>query len=152
MYSDFYTTTTPGFTIGSNVDSTWLVVSAVIAIIGGIVGYIVFVSKKKDGYTGFVAWLHDFLNFKTYFINMVLKVLYMITAIYITLSSFSYIRASVAAFFLVLIFGNLLARIGYELMLMLITLVDNTTEINNKLSGKKVEEKVAPKTTKKKED
>ena len=35
---------------------------------------------------------------------------------------------------IVLLVGNLVARIGYELMFLVITLVSNTTEINKKLS------------------
>ena len=155
MYSDFYTTTpslTPSVT--TNVDSTWMIISAVLAIVGGIVAYVLFVSKKNSGeYTGFVAWLHDFLNFKKYFIEVILKAMYLICAIFITLSSFSLIGTSVAGFFLYLILGNVIARISYELVLMLITVVNNTTEINNKLSSKekKETEKSKPRPKKAKE-
>ena len=45
-----------------------IIISAVLAVVGGIAAYFLFVSKKNNGeYTGFVAWLHDFLNFKIYF-------------------------------------------------------------------------------------
>ena len=79
MYSDFYNTTT----VTSNpVDGTWLIISAVLAIVGGIAAYVLFVSRKKEKeYNGFVAWLHDFLNFKKYFVEVILKVTYLITAI-----------------------------------------------------------------------
>lgn len=135
MYSDFYDTNLISYPHYS-IDSTWLVVSAVLALIGGIVFYIVFVSTKNDDqYNGFMSWLHKFLNFKKLFINIVLKVLYMVTAIFITLSSFSFMRVSVASFFLWLILGNIIARISYEFILMLLTLVTNTTEINDKLNN-----------------
>lgn len=131
MYSDFYDTSVVQT---SSVDSTWLIVSAVLAIVGGIAAYVFFISKKNKGeYIGFVAWLHDFLNFKKFFVEVILKVMYIVTAIYITLGSFSFISSSVASFFLVLIVGNIIARIGYELILMTLTLVRNTTEINAKL-------------------
>ena len=131
------------------VDGTWLIVSAVLAIVGGIAGYFLFTAKKNNGeYTGFMAWLHEFLNFKKYFINIILKVMYMITAIFITLSSFSVIGTSVASFFLYLILGNVIARICYEFLLMLITIVDNTSEINAKLGGKKDIEKPVTKAKK----
>jgi hypothetical protein len=145
MYSDFYTPTTVST---SSVDSTWLIISAVLAIVGGIAAYVLFVSQKNKKYTGFVAWLHEFLNFKKYFIEVIIKVMYLITAIYITLGSFSFIGTSVATFFLMLIVGNIVARIGYEMVLMLLTIVNNTTEINKKLSAEK--EVPAEKTTKKK--
>lgn len=137
----------------SNVDYTWLIVSVVLAIVGGIVAYVMFVSKKnKNEYTGFIKWLHDFLNFKNFFIEMVLKVLYIMSAIFITLSSFSFISTSVAAFFMYLILGNIIVRILFETTLMFLTLVKNTSEINDKLGiSKKVVEKPTVKPEKKNE-
>ena len=146
MFDDFY---------GSNIatsygtDTTWTIVSVVLAIVGGLTAYAIFASKENSGeYSGFVAWLHDFLNFKTFFIETILKVLYIICAIFITLNSFSFIRISIADFFMSLIFGNIIARIGFELILMQITLVNNTVEINKKLGNSKKE---IPSKTKKKE-
>lgn len=141
MYNDFYDTNfissaTSGF------DTTWMIVSIVLAIVGGLAVYAIFVSQKNDGeYDGFLGWLHDFLNFKTFFIEAILKIMYLISAIFITLNSFSYIGVSIAEFFAVLIFGNIAARVGYELILMMITVVNNTTEINKKLSSKVTKEK-----------
>ena len=148
MYNDFYNAST---VTTHTVDGTWLIVSAVLAVVGGLAAYFLFVAKKNNGeYTGFVAWLHSFLNFKKFFIEAVLKVLYLITAIYITLSSFSFISSSVATFFLVLIFGNIIARISYEFVLMFLTIVNNTTEINEKLTAPKKEvEKTSVKAKKK---
>ena len=126
----------------SRVDTTWMIISLVLAIVGGIVGYIMFVSKKNNGeYTGFVAWLHEFLNFKKFLVEIILKVTYAIFAIYITLSSFSYIGFSIAYFFLYLVFGNIILRLVYELIMFIVTLVNNTTEINQKLGKNKKEEK-----------
>ena len=122
------------------IDSTWLIISAILAIVGGIVAYVLFVSKKNEGeYSGFLSDLHDFLNFKKYFIEVILKVMYLITAIFITLGSFSFIGTSVALFFLMIIVGNITARISYELILMMLTIVNNTSEINKKLSQKNVQ-------------
>ena len=77
---------------------------------------------------------------------MILKVLYMVSAIFITLGSFSLIRVSIASFFLSLILGNIVVRISYEFVLMFLTLVSNTTEINKKIGlPKKENEKPSPK-------
>ncbi len=147
MYSDLYD---KAFTSGPSVDSTWIIVSFVLAIVGGIVAYIMFVAKKNNGeFTGIVAWLHDFLNFKTYIIDVILKVLYLIIAIFITLSSVSFIPVSIAAFFVWLIFGNLAARICYEFILLFLTLVDNTTQINKKLTSIKKDKEKTKKTAEK---
>lgn len=155
-YNDFYDA--PNLVSNSSsIDSTWLIVSAVLAIVGGIVAYFLFVAKKQEDYTGFYAWLHTFLNFKTFFIDTILKVLYMVSAIFITLGSFSLIGSSVASFFLMLVLGNVLLRISYEFIMLFMTLVNNSTEINKKLSEKapkepeavveKPKKKAAPKET-----
>ena len=147
MYSDIYQ---KPLTVSTGVDSTWIIISAVIAIFGGIFAYFMFVANKdSEKYTGGVAWLHSFLNFKKLFIEGILKVMYLVTALFITLSSFSFISVSIASFFLYLIVGNVVARISYELLLMLITIVNNTTDINRKLPEPKKE---APAKSKKNTD
>lgn len=148
MYNDFYHTT---ITTTSGVDGTWVIISAVLAIVGGICGYALFVANKNNKkYTGFLEWLHNFLNFKKLLIEIILKVMYLMTAIFITLSSFSLIGSSIAGFFLYLILGNVIARVSYEMILMIITIVNNTTEINKKLPSLKEDdaEKKAKKITK----
>ena len=41
----------------------WTIVSVILAIIGGIVLYFTFLSKKNEGkFTGFLGWLYDFLR------------------------------------------------------------------------------------------
>lgn len=149
MYSDFYNTPIQSSSV--NLDTTWIAISAVLALVGGIVIYFMFVADKKGVYTGFVAWLHDFLNFKTFFINMVLKILYVVTTLFITLSSFSFISVSVATFFLWLILGNIVNRVCYEFILMFLTLVNNSTEINKKLGSKKEEVRATSKLRRKEE-
>ncbi len=151
MYNDFYNPNT--ITQPSGVDETWIIISAIVALIGGVVVYLLFVSKKNNGeYTGFVAWLHDFLNFKKFFIEVVLKSLYVISTIFITLSSFSFIGSSVAAFFLWLILGNIVNRVAYEFILMFLTLVNNTTDISKKISNTKKEPEKAMVKIRKKEE
>lgn len=129
MYNDFYTPT-----VTTTSSSNWLIVSAVLALIGGIVAYVLFINKKNNGeFKGFLEWLHDFLNFKKYFVEIILKVSYVIMLIYVTLGSFSLIGQDVTSFFVCIIFGNIGVRLVYELLMMTVTLVNNTTEINKKL-------------------
>lgn len=150
MFSDYYNTN-PVQTSVSLPDTTWIAISAILALVGGIVIYFLFVAVKSEKYTGFVAWLHEFLNFKKFFMNMVLKILYIITTIFITLSSFSFISVSVATFFLWLILGNIINRVAYEFILMFLTLVNNTTEINKKLGDRKSVEQTSIKPKKREE-
>ncbi len=116
----------------------WVIVSVILAIIGGIVVYFLFSSKKNNGeYKGFLAWLHSFLRFDKMLIEALIKIAYIITALFITLSSFSIISTSFVSFLLYLVLGNLLARVLYEFGILKIQIWKNTTEIKEELSKKK---------------
>lgn len=113
----------------------WTIVSVILAIIGEIVLYFTFLSKKNEGkFTGFLGWLYDFLTFKKMMIENVLKILYIIVALFVTLSSFGLISISFLAFLLTLVIGNVLTRVIYELLLVKLVICKNTTEINKKLN------------------
>ena len=105
----------------------WTIVSVILAIIGGIVLYFTFLSKKNEGkFTGFLGWLYDFLTFKKMMIENVLKILYIIVALFVTLSSFGLISISFLAFLLTLVIGNVLTRVIYELLLVKLVICKNT--------------------------
>ena len=115
----------------------WVIVSIVLAIVGGIDVYFTFLKKENEGkYTGFLGWMYEFLTFKKLTIESVLKILYLICALFVTLSSFSIISTSFIAFLLYLVIGNLAIRIAYELILVRLIICRNTTEINKKLDKK----------------
>lgn len=117
--------------------SIWLIISFVLAIVGGILVYFLFLSKKNEGkFTGFVAWLYDFLSFKKMFLEALLKITYLIVAIYVTLSSFALIGTSFIAFLVSLVLGNVMTRVVYEFALILLVICRNTTEISKKLGDK----------------
>lgn len=155
MVNDYYYNyNTPASSIAKS--SIWLIIALVLAIVGGIVAYFLFAKKENKGeYTGFVAWLHDFVNFKKFFVEDILKIMYLISTIYVTLASFNFIGSNFAAFFLILVLGNVGVRIGYEFVLMTLTLVTNTTSIDRKLTKLTANKDVVPaetKTTKKKKE
>ena len=66
-------------------------------------------------------------------IEQILKISYLFFAIFITLGSFSLIGYSFIAFLLLLIVGNLVLRIIFELILMAVMIWKNTNDINKKL-------------------
>ena len=122
--------------------SVWLIVSIILAVIGGILIYFLFLSKKNEGkFKGFVGWLYDFLSFKKMFMEALLKITSLIVALYITLSSFALIGSNFIGFLAMLIIGNVVARLVYEFSLLLLVICRNTTEINKKLSKKDKENK-----------
>ncbi len=109
---------------------TWSIVALIIAIIGGIVLYFtVFSEKNKSKYNGFMAKLYNFVKFKELIITGLLRVLYLIIALYITLSSFALIGQSFLAFIIMLVVGNIILRIVFEYLLVLLGIYENTHEI-----------------------
>lgn len=109
-------------------------IAFIVAIAASIVIYFVFMDKKEESkYTGFVKNLYDFLHFKINFIEAFLKIAYLTTTLYVTITSFSLIKVDVALFFMTLILGNIIIRILYEAAFLLYNIYLNTKEINNKL-------------------
>ena len=109
-------------------------IAFIVAIAASIVIYFVFMDKKEESkYTGFVKNLYDFLHFKINFIEAFLKIAYITTTLYVTITSFSLIKIDVALFFMTLILGNIIIRILYEAAFLLYNIYLNTKEINNKL-------------------
>ena len=131
-----------GSNYGSGLDSlallsgsseVWSIVSLILAIIGAILAYFLFVKPEKKYPNKFVNWLRSFLNFNEMLIEPILKVTYMFFAIFITLGSFSIISYSFVSFLFVLIFGNLITRVVYEASMMMVGIWKNTKEINKKM-------------------
>lgn len=118
----------------SSSSTTWMIVAFILAVVGGILTYFLFLKKDNNNkFTGFVNYLYEFLSFKKMWLETILKVSYLILTIYITLMSFELIGKSFIAFLLTLVFGNIILRVVYELSLILLTICRNTTEINKKL-------------------
>lgn len=112
---------------------TWMTISLVLAIIGGILIYVLFVKSNKKQDNKFLAWCKDFFDYKKMLIEDLLKAIYLVLAIYITLSSFAFIGTNFATFILTLLIGNVVLRLIFEGSLVLIMIWKNTIEINKKL-------------------
>ena len=69
-------------------------------------------------------------------LETILKICYMITAFYLTLSSLSFIAVNPLMFFGQLILGNLVARITYEGAILLLKIHKELAEINKNTSKK----------------
>lgn len=120
--------------VSFNESSIWIIISLVVAIIGGICLYFtVFSDKNERKYQGFMSKLYDYVKFKKMYITVILKVSYLVFAIYLTLVSFTAISTSFLAFLLILIFGNLILRLIYEFSLVLLSIQENVSEINKKM-------------------
>ncbi len=132
MYNYGYTTTGYSSPSTSAAAVIWLLIALIIAVIGGICLYFTVFSKKNEGkYKGFMAWLYDFVKFKKMYVATILKVTYMISAIFMTLAAFAFIT-QVLVFFGMLILGNLFLRVMYEFSLVLLSIHENVVELNEK--------------------
>ena len=111
----------------------WTIIALVLGIVGGLVVYFVFFNKKfAKNYKGFVKWLYEFLSFKNFTVETILKVTYLMLTIYTTFVAFGYIGISGWLFFDTLIIKNVIIRVVYELVLLFIHMHNNIKEINEK--------------------
>ena len=118
------------------------VLATIVALAGGLALYFLFV-RRPNRYHGAAARLHDALTFRTFYTERLLRALYCITVVALTVYSFILLFSH---FFLALLCfagGNLIARIVYEYALLLLVLCRNAQEINRKM-GPLPEEPAAP--------
>lgn len=128
-------------------NAVWGLVALVIAVILGIVLYFTFLNPKSaETYTGFTKKLYDFLTFKKMTLEAILKICYMISAIFITLYSFSFIASNFLVFVVMLVFGNVITRVCYEGAILILMIYHKLSDVYNVL------DKDNTKTTVKKED
>ena len=129
MYSN-YGYNNLSYNAGSNI---WTIIALILAIIGAFLVYFMFVKPKKEYPSKFLNWLRNYLNFQEMLIEPILKVTYIFVALFITLTSFNYISVHFLIFIIYLIAGNLIARVIYEWLLILLSIWKNTKEINKKI-------------------
>ncbi len=127
------------------------IVGSIFALAGTIVVWIMVVpDKKRPGLNKFFQHVHDFFNFKTLWIEKILKFLYILTTLTCIATGFFLlfsVRESSSFFglstrseycggdgFLFLTVGPIVVRLVYESIMMFILLVKNSIDINNKLN------------------
>lgn len=110
----------------------WMIIAAILAIVGGILVYFLFVKAKTDPKGKFLKWLKDFLAFKIMWIEPILKVIYYIATIFVVLNSFSFLALGgngVLMWLLTLVLGPIIIRVLYEATMMFIMIWRNTRDI-----------------------
>lgn len=110
----------------------WGIIAAVLAVVGGILVYFLFIKKDNKGLSKKLVTLKELLDFRIMIIEPILKVLYLIGTIYVILVSFSLISISFLLFLIVLILGPIIVRLMYEGFLIMIMIWKNTKEIAQK--------------------
>ena len=117
----------------------WTIIAAILAIIGGILVYFLFVKSKTEPKGKFAKWLKDFLSFKVMWVEPIMKVVYYIATILTILFSFTFLAAGgagVLVFFITLILGPVITRIVYESFMMFIMIWRNTKDISDNTKKK----------------
>lgn len=112
--------------------SIWMIIALVLAVVGGILVYFLFVKAKKEPKGKFAKWLKDFLSFKIMWIEAFAKVFYYALTIFAILSSFAFLSMGGAGFLMflcTLILAPIFIRIGYESFIMFIMVWRNTKDI-----------------------
>ena len=113
--------------------SGWSIASIILAVVGGILVLLLFLNKSNKGkYNKKLLKLYDFLNFD--FLTLAIT-------IYVLLNSFNYISYNFLSFLLYLVFGLIFTRVSFEMLMILIKICNNTSEINEKLGKEEKETK-----------
>lgn len=149
---DYVQVVTDATTTGSfTATEVWIIISFILAVIGGIALYVMYLNPDNEkNLKGELVKVHQFFNFKITIIQPILKVLYLISSIAITLGAFAYIGTNFFKFLFIILAGNIGLRITFEVLLLLMTLTNNVNEINKKIPI--VEDKPKKKTTKTQKD
>lgn len=130
-----------------------MIVTLILAIVGGIVVVAVFLPKKNEyKFSGFLGQLYDFLNFKTFFAEILLRTLYIISAAWLSLSAlgnlffvdYGSFGTALLVFILTIVFGNLIIRLVFEFSMVKLVVCRNTSEMNRKLGKLPEQEQQTP--------
>lgn len=146
----------------SSASTVFTIIGVILALAATIVAWIMIVPEnKRPKLNKFFQYLHDLFNFKSLWLEKILKFLYIFETLacvivgFVWLFNFSsysgiYGRSHVTwngwIGLLLMIFGPIINRIIYEFLLMLVLLVKNTMDINDKLNaqpGSRYQEKLA---------
>lgn len=110
------------------------VILFLIALVGGICAYLMFVKSDEEPKDPRLLKLKEFLSFKKMIIEGLLKATYIIFALFITLYSFQImVGTSFITGLMLLILLNIMLRIGYEASLIVLLIWRNTNDISKKL-------------------
>lgn len=119
------------------------VILFLIALVGGICAYLMFVKSDEEPKDPRLLKLKEFLSFKKMIIEGLLKATYIIFALFITLYSFQImVGTSFITGLMLLILLNIMLRIGYEASLIVLLIWRNTSDISKKLGKSELVEEI----------
>ncbi|MBQ3404150.1 MAG: hypothetical protein IJG63_01880, partial [Oscillospiraceae bacterium] len=119
-----------------------VIIGLVFALAATVLLYIFVMPKSKEGcLPAFFQTLRDFFNFKTLYLEFIIKVVYTFSTLacifmgFFLLFAHDYYSSTALQGLLIMILGPIVLRITYELLIMTVLLVKNVMEINGKLRG-----------------
>lgn len=113
---------------------TILIVALLVAVILAVVLYFTFLSKKNEGkFTGIKGKIYNFLCFNKFYVEDILKLLYLIVAVIITVLGIAALFDTFFGGLAIIVIGNVALRIAYELLMMFIILCRKTVSMDRKL-------------------
>lgn len=137
-YTDSYTYYSDTQAINNVLDALptgsyiWGVIALILAIVGSILIYVLFVRSKTAPKGKFAKWLKDFLSFKIMWIEPILKMIYYFATIFAVLYSFTFLTlggTGILLWLMCLILGPIVIRLVYEATMMFIMIWRNTKDI-----------------------
>lgn len=133
---------------------TAVILGSICAIAATIALFILVIPESKKetiANNKFLLFLHDLFNFKTLYLEWIVKALYVLTTTACVGIGFFMLFAGYRGYisyagpgFVLMILGPIIARITYESTMYIILLVKNTMQINGKLGKKEPEAAPAP--------
>ncbi len=113
---------------------TILIIALLVAVILAVVLYFTFLSKKNEGkFTGVKGKIYNFLCFNKFYVEEILKLVYLITAVIITVLGIAALFDAFFAGLAMIVIGNIALRVAYELLMMFIILCRKTVSMDRKL-------------------
>lgn len=112
-----------------------LIIGLIVALVATVIIYLfVMPERGRDKLPGFLGFLHDFFNFKTLMVEKIIRVLNVFCSVgCIAVGIFLLFGSNFVWGILLIIFGPLVVRVIYELMMLKILQVQNVISINRKL-------------------
>ena len=114
-----------------------LIIGLAVAFILTIIIFCTLVQKKKAPRNGFLRWLREYLNFRSIMISAIIKFAFLFFSILITIYGIivmfsgeeDLVLPMIGAGLLTIIFGNIFLRLIMEMMMIMIGLWENTSDI-----------------------
>lgn len=116
--------------------TTTSIIAAIISIILVIVLYIfILPDAKRPMLNKFFQMVHDFLKIKRLMIESIFRFIYILSVVLSVVEGIFLLFDNFGKGILLIIFGPIISRIIFEILLMGVVLVKNVMEINNHLKG-----------------